>query len=482
MDATQPPSETDPQRMKVTFYFQTWEGEAQKLLEDNGFGFSAFLHQGWLMLSLSNEDGGIDVVGVNSEGEQHTYLSEKSGVFPQMYGYENALLVLIWDKDIAAEDGRYIISEIDLKNHATEQIYQTANRITALSGDEQHILFTEMNENQKSDLCLFDKQLKKITESAEIEKEVAFAVKIEDKIILSERGRLGENLGSIYAWEEDKLVKTGMLPFVAEDNVIANGKKNGNNYLWKSQKNGFLFDAESENLYVLDFKEIGDTDGMQCMEEDGFSTVLKKDGNVYYVKYKSNDKNEPEDAEKDVESASKTDVMTYRLGKELIDKESNQELYGKVKDLLLAQDSLHDDLLDTDTSYIDIKQKSVNGDYYLLENPEVSAWEDYENRALSVYSSDYVNEIFNPKYFTGEYPLYIEEDNKLYRVWADGWTNPIDIDSLQIWKAKETEYYASGIIYYDTTEEQALMIYHIRENDEKPYSFEITEELEIKMN
>ena len=123
-----------------------------------------------------------------------------------------------------------------------------------------------------------------IKRSVKLEKPVVFAAESNGVFYLSERGPLRENLGGIYQWE-DTFERIGWVPFIAEDNIIWDGKCVGNLLLWKAQQYGYILDVDTQDLWVLHFRENEEQMKLRHLEDDGFTGIIEKDGHHYYRKY-----------------------------------------------------------------------------------------------------------------------------------------------------------------------------------------------------
>ena len=277
------------QNLFKTFYFQTWSGEIVSLLEDSGRVYSTFPHEDWLFVSLPDPDtNGFALVGLHPEEAPWEVFSCRGGMLPMLYGYDEKLLVLyIDDSSIpgeASEEKVYKISRTDLLTRETEVLYETKNRLACVSESAAGVWFAEEDEDGQQTLCQYDAASHSIKRSVKLEKPVVFAAESNGVFYLSERGPLRENLGGIYQWE-DTFERIGWVPFIAEDNIIWDGKCVGNLLLWKAQQYGYILDADTQDLWVLHFRENEEQMKLRHLEDDGFSGIIEKDGHHYYRKY-----------------------------------------------------------------------------------------------------------------------------------------------------------------------------------------------------
>ena len=275
------------QDLLKTFYFQPWSGEAVPLLEVSSSLYSTFPHGDWLFVSLLGTDG-FSLVGLHPKEEPWEVFSCTGFVLPMLYGYDEKLLMLyIDDSSIpgeASEERVYKISRTDLLTRETEVLYETKNRLACVSESAAGVWFAEEDEDGQQTLCQYDAASHSIKRSVKLEKPVVFAAESNGVFYLSERGPLRENLGGIYQWE-DTFERIGWVPFIAEDNIIWDGKCVGNLLLWKAQQYGYILDVDTQDLWVLHFRENEEQMKLRHLEDDGFSGIIEKDGHHYYRKY-----------------------------------------------------------------------------------------------------------------------------------------------------------------------------------------------------
>ncbi|MCD7835875.1 MAG: hypothetical protein LUG83_04375 [Lachnospiraceae bacterium] len=266
------------------FYFRMWSGEDLLLYEVSTTLYSWFNHKEYLFLSVFSDDG-VEIVELNEEGNAKIILTAGQYVLPRIYGYEDELIIVAWDKNEEGEEV-YRIFDVNINIGEPELIYESRQWIRYACKSESGIIFSEGDENEQQMLYLYDTETDSIVKSAELERPIVFVAENNGMLYLSGRGTLAtEELGEIYEWNETSLEKKGMIPFVAENNLIMSGSQIGNYFIWNAQKNGYVLDLGKETLWMFDFRENEESKLISKMEDDGFSGIVQRNGENYYVKY-----------------------------------------------------------------------------------------------------------------------------------------------------------------------------------------------------
>ena len=94
----------------------------------------------------------------------------------------------------------------------------------------------------------------------------------------------------------------------------------------------------------------------------------------------------------------------------------------------------------------------------------LDTWEDFEEYAQSVYTKEYVDCFFTPKYFgLNSAYYYLDEQGQLCRMESDGIVDSIKSNSL--WKMAQSENNYAAVQKLDTDDEQLYRIYQIIKTD-----------------
>ena len=169
-----------------------------------------------------------------------------------------------------------------------------------------------------------------------------------------------------------------------------------------------------------------------------------------------------------------------------IEQEENADLYENVEQLIRARGDVLFELVSggefniqndvVQGPHIMVTKEGENGEWeepYILVTLEgVDSLEDLWQYAQTVYSEEYVMDVIASTY---EH-LYVEQDGHLYKAIADAPGFGFLWDEIKIWK------YCSRLFVLvplesDDPESTDYCLLSLRENEEKPYSYEIVEEI-----
>lgn len=135
---------------------------------------------------------------------------------------------------------------------------------------------------------------------------------------------------------------------------------------------------------------------------------------------------------------------------------------------LLQEENAFDRMLMSEFGYDGTQENAeVNGQtVFLIE--DATNWQYYEDLASAYYSDAYIETVFTPFFLD---TVYMEEDGKLYRTFADGVVNPLLDSTIQAWQGNNGKYYVS--IAVDAVSGEYLQGYMIGLSENNSYGFEI---------
>lgn len=160
----------------------------------------------------------------------------------------------------------------------------------------------------------------------------------------------------------------------------------------------------------------------------------------------------------------------------LLEEREYPEMYENAKGMVKELFELDMELLCEWPSYVNQKESIEITDekgmeHILYRVTTTDTWATYEERALEIYSEDYVTNVFTPYYLNGI--IFAEQDGKLYRAESDGWTASIREDSVQVWQqTEEGSYIVSG--FRETDAGEQLVLLTVKRAEDKKFGFEIT--------